>query len=277
MRLKFFGQFLLEENYISSYLLGEALELMDQTNRKLGELAEELGYLKKSQIQDICCNQKIEDALFGELAVKQCLLSETQVKDLLAEQEQKRLRIGDAIVQLGFLSSDKIETYYNEFEREQRKLRRAPTLPPTLVGNPLVEFLVEFLPRISLRLAGVRLKIVDGCQAVERHMKEYTASIMITGEGDLNLMLTADNAFATRIMDGLLGGQLADEDAPPQLNDVLGEFLSIIAGNSLRALHEEGMRGKLGKPQYAQSVPPNGFTFILVSTVGTGSLIIGCS
>ena len=247
---------------------------MDQTNLKLGELAEEFGYLTKFQTQDIHGNQKFEDAFFGELAIKQCLLSDTQVKTLLAEQGKRRLLIGEAVVKLGFLSADKIETYHNEFEREQRKLRLSSILPPALEKNSLVEFLIKFLPKISFRLTGVRLKIVDGCPALERHMKEHTASVMITGNADLNLILTADTEFATKIMDGLLGGQLALEDDPPTLHDVLGEFLSIIASNSLRALHEQGVSGKLGTPKYGQSLPSKGSAFILVSTVGTATLII---
>jgi len=274
MGLKFFGQFLIEEEYITSSQLRQALDLMDDTHVKVGELAQEMGYLNHLQIDNLHREQRYLDAPFGMLAVKRGYLTEAQLTTLLDEQDKRRLRIGDALVELGFVEPSSIEDYFGKFQDEQSQFGRAIALPDSLKNIRLAEYLLGFFPKIALRIGGIRLKVVEGCIAADRHMGPHTASVSIAGEGGLNLMISVDNEFAIQLMNGLLGCELADEDEAPPLNDVLGEFLSIVAGNSLRALQEEGVTGRLGPPNYGGSTPEGGFAFALVSTVGEATLIL---
>jgi len=274
MGLKFFGQFLIEEECITSSQLRQALDLMDETHVKVGELAQEMGYLNQLQVDNLHREQRYLDAPLGTLAVKRGYLTEVQLVSLLEEQDKRRLRIGDALVELGFVEASNIEDYFGKFQEEQSQFGRALTLPGSLANSRLAEYLLGFFPKIALRIGGIKLKVVEGCLAADRHMGAHSASVPIAGEDGLELMITVDDDFATQLMHGLLGGEIPEEDEVPPLNDVLGEFLSIIAGNSLRALQEEGVKGRLGPPDYGGSAPDGGYAFVLVSTVGKGTLVL---
>lgn len=274
MGLKFFGQFLIEEECITSSQLRQALDLMDETHVKVGELALEMGYLNHLQVDNLHREQRYLDAPIGMLAVKRGYLTEAQLTTLLEEQDKRRLRIGDALVELGFVEATNIENYFGKFQDEQSQFGPAIKPPGPLANSRLAEYLLGFFPRIALRIGGIKLKVAEGNLVADRHMGPYTASVSISGEGGLNLMISVDGEFATELMKGLLGIELAEEDEVPPLNDGLGEFLSIIAGNSLRALQEEGVQGELGPPNYGETAPEGGFAFALVSTIGTGTLIL---
>ena len=201
-------------------------------------------------------------------------LGEVEQKLLLEEQDKRRLRIGDALVELGFIEASSIEDYFGKFQDEQSQFGPEIALPASLTNSRLAEYLLGFFPKIAFRIGGIRLKVLEGSLAADQHMSSHTASVSIAGEGGLNLMITVDDEFATQLMHGFLGGELADEDEMPPLDDVLGEFLSVIAGNSLRALQEEGVKGQLGPPDYGGSAPEGGSAFVLVSTIGKGTLIL---
>lgn len=275
MAARFFGQYLIEAGAISSSQLREALDLMESDYEKLGELAVKLGYLRKEDVARLHREQRYVDSPLGELAIERSLMSREQLEKLLERQRSGRLKIGEALVRLGYIEEAKIEDHFAEFKRTQDQLvDRVRTLPLELANNRLAEFVVGFFPKITLRIAEVRLKVVQGCEAASRHMKEHTVSVMISGPEPIDLGLSVDTEFAEAILWGLLGGELAPEDERPSFEDCLGEYVSIVAGNALMALQEEGVRGRIEPPKFPNDVPPGAYAFVLASTRGAGTLLI---
>ena len=105
-------------------------------------------------------------------------------------------------------------------------------------------------------------------------MRENTASVMISGDESLLLTLSVDDEFAEKLMWGLLGGELGPDDERPTYEDTLGEYVSIVSGNSLMALQEEGVHGRIAPPSYDPAPPEGGVAFVLVSTIGSGTLVM---
>lgn len=275
MAARFFGQFLVEEGAITSEQLREALDLMDADYEKLGELAIKQGYLSEAEVTRLHREQRYVDLPFGALAVKRGALTEDQVDSLLTIQRASRLRIGDALSKLGFLTDDEIETRFKSFKFEQDTVvGRSRMLPAELAGSKLAEFLVGFFPKITQRMSDIRLKLVEGCPVGDRHMRENTASVMISGDESLLLTLSVDDDFAEKLMWGLLGGELGPDDERPTHEDTLGEYVSIVSGNSLMALQEEGVHGRIAPPSYDPEPPEGGVAFVLVSTIGSGTLVM---
>ena len=95
MSLKFFGQFLIDQGVVDSNQIRAALQLMDEENRNLGELAEAGGILTAEESAKVNAQQRHCDLRFGDLSVEMGLLSDEQVEYLVGFQEQTRLRIGE--------------------------------------------------------------------------------------------------------------------------------------------------------------------------------------
>ena len=88
------------------------------------------------------------------------------------------------------------------------------------------------------------------------------------------MTLSVDDDFGEAIMWGLLGESLTPDDDRPSYEDVLGEFISIIAGNALMALQEEGVKGRIECPEFGAPNLEQTAAFVLVCTVGAGSLLL---
>ena len=267
MSAKFFGQYLIERGAISSSQLREALDLMESDYEKLGELAIKLGYLRKEDVSRLHREQRYVDSPLGELAIERGLMTREQLEELLSRQRDTRLRIGEALVRLGYIEESKIETHFLTFKRDQDQLiGKVRTLPLELSNNRLAEFVVGFFPKITLRMADIRLKGVQGCEAADRHMKDHTASVLISGPEPLNSVFR----WTKILLKAFLGlGQ----------NCTRNERQLGIAGRrggsrcALMALREEGVRDALNpRPTTIRFHPEH--AFVLASTRGTGTLLI---
>jgi hypothetical protein len=275
MAARFFGQYLIEAGAISAAQLREALDLIESDYEKIGELAVKHGYIEKGDVLRLHREQRYIDAPIGQLAIERGLMTEEQLNKLLTIQQDTRLRIGDALARLGYVAEEVIERHFQSFKFDQDTvLGRARRLPLDLAENRLAEFIINFFPKITLRMCDVRLKIVEGCEAGERHFREHSASVHVDGDESLLVTLSVDGDFGEAIMWGLLGGNIAPEDEKPSYEDVLGEFISIVAGNALMALQEEGIKGRIDCPEFGRPDLSMTSAFVLVCTVGGGTLML---
>ena len=275
MAARFFGQYLIEAGAISAGQLREALDLIESDYEKIGELAVKHGYIEKEDVLRLHREQRYIDSPIGQLAIERGLMTEAQLNKLLTIQQDTRLRIGDALVRLGYVAEDSIEKHFQTFKFDQDAISEAPQrLPLDLLESRLAEFIVSFFPKITLRMCDVRLKVVQGCAASSQHLREHSASVRIDGDESLLMTLSVDDDFGDAIMWGLLGGSITPEDDRPSYEDVLGEFISIIAGNALMALQEEGIKGRIDCPEYGAPELTATCAFVLVCTVGGGTLLL---
>ncbi|MEC9466654.1 MAG: hypothetical protein VX834_12760 [Myxococcota bacterium] len=275
MAARFFGQYLIEAGAISAAQLREALDLIESDYEKIGELAVKHGYLAKDDVNRLHREQRYIDSPLGQLAIERGLMTDEQLNKLLTIQQDTRLRIGDALVRLGYVAEDAIEKHFQAFKFDQdTTLGRTQRLPLDLAENRLAEFIVGFFPKITLRMCDVRLKVVQGCEAAERHFREHSASVRVDGDETVLVTLSVDEDFGEAIMWGLLGGSIAPEDEKPSYEDVLGEFISIVAGNALMALQEEGIKGRIECPEFGRPTLSSTSAFVLVCTVGGGTLML---
>ena len=97
MSVVFFGQFLIERGEIDAVQLREALDLMEQENRTLGELAAAAGYATAADARRVNGEQRRLDLPFGEIALRMGVLNSVELEDLLLVQHETRLHLHDAI------------------------------------------------------------------------------------------------------------------------------------------------------------------------------------
>ena len=277
MSVKFFGQFLLLEEAVSVDQLREALQLMEAEHKVLGELAVENGLLTQEQAGDINRAQLTRDLPFGMLAVEKGLLSEKQVEDLLQQQSKRRLRLGEALVRLGHLDSLEVDALLEKFNADQAPFFGSDLdMPDLLRENSLAAFVLDFLPKIAMRVSRLHLKVANSDQE-GGVFHDATASIVLRGASGIRVSLSADKAFASKLMTGMVRIMSGNFDATPDdesdQEDLLGEFLSILAGHALGAFEQKGEKLAVEPPTYGN--PPDGATvFALVSPHGTAKIYL---
>ena len=118
MFTQYFGQYLLNKNYLTPQQLHEALEVQKETRLKLGVLAVNAGYMTADQADEVNESQKKIDKRFGELAVDMGYLKEEQVEELLSSQKFGHLLLGQALVDKGYMTLQEFEKSINEYKKD---------------------------------------------------------------------------------------------------------------------------------------------------------------
>ena len=123
-----------------------------------------------------------------------------------------------------------------------------------------------------MRVSRIHLKVAN-TEATATH--QSTASITLNGAPGLTITLTADDDFANKLMTGMVRIMSGNFEAEPEPDDdredLLGEFLSIVAGHTLGVMEGEGNKLTVEPPTYGGS-GEDGISFNLVSPHGAASL-----
>ena len=94
-----FGEFLLERGRVSAHDMDAARRMQLINNHLIGVLALDHGFLKPANLEHILNHQTAcSPPRFGEVAIGLGYLSRSQLEELLTIQAENRLRIGDVLV-----------------------------------------------------------------------------------------------------------------------------------------------------------------------------------
>lgn len=118
MFTQFFGNYLLENKYISIEQLLKGLNFQTEVKLKLGVLAINEGFMTSAQVEKVHHMQKRVDKRFGTLAVDMGYMEDVQVNKLLKTQKQGYLVLGQSLVDLGFISMKNFEKALDNYKKE---------------------------------------------------------------------------------------------------------------------------------------------------------------
>ncbi len=118
------GQFLYHSGVISWRTMIQSLGWQMTQRPRMGELANNLGWLSDKDIQRIAGSRQALE-LFGSIAVKLGLLNEFQVKVLLTIQKRRQRRLGDYFVDNGVLSAKELENLVKQCMAHNANLKTA--------------------------------------------------------------------------------------------------------------------------------------------------------
>jgi len=274
MSVKFFGQFLIEQGEVDAGHVREALDLLGQTNRSLGEIAVDQSMMSESDVQRVNHAQRGNDRPFGDLAVELGLLSSEQLVECLRLQRERRLLIGEALVHLGHLKAERLAPMLDAFKADQAQYELGPTsqLPDPLVNNRVAPYVIDLLPKFCMRVAQINLKIGDAQVLGEAPQLTHRVSLPIHAHRGLDVTLLGDHAFVARLASGTSG--ISEEKLDRDLMlDGVGEFLNVLAGNAVSALERTGIQAELGVPDPDAELA-DGWLFDLATSVGRAALVL---
>ena len=111
-----FGEYLLYEGKIDAYELELALYFQKQKHITIGVLAVQEEFLNDRQLCVVLDYQRLRGkGLFGEIAIELGFLSKDDVDSILEMQKRKHIRIGEVLVLFGAVTREEMEEALEEF------------------------------------------------------------------------------------------------------------------------------------------------------------------
>jgi len=281
MTRKFFGQYLIELGEVNPVQVREAIALMDRENPVIGEFAVQANFLTERDASRINREQRRTDRKFGDLAVEMNLLTKEQVREILEQQQAKRLCIGDALARLGYIDKERLEPLHQRFQSERADPATPPTaaFPEVIEDSRLVDFVLDLVPKLALRIARIQVQL-NSCEKWSgAELPPQLATVTIRGGESWSIGLACDRIFASMIHAGFMGGFTGrDTTEDPEissmmLDDCIGEFLNILAGNAMDDLEQQGIEAFLEPPTFGQA-PNEGFYIELEASHGEAVLLL---
>ena len=264
MRPEFFGQFLLRRGEIEEGQLRQALDLMEELNPNIGQLAVAEGFATEADCRRVSDEQRRTDLPFGELAMQMGVLNSIELEELLQQQRETRVDLAAGLVELGCLPDDRARDLYDEWKSEQEQFPSIGVeLPAPLHGSPTADLVVGLLERMFRRVADMPVRLGGGEALSEAPDRVLVASTEAVGTRPLRVTLMVDPEFGERLARGLLGMKL-DTLASELTLDAVGEFLNIMMGNVVATLEEQGYELRLEAPRYGV-LPTGGWIFPIVT------------
>ncbi len=271
MKLSFFGQFLVEQKLLTEEQLADALALMARTNKRLGALAVEAGWLTLPQAELIKERQRTVDALYGEISITSRLLTGEQVEELLRRQVKTNLRIGDAVRQLGFMDERGVEEAFSCFV----EAHRSHSLDTDTFEQPLVSYAIENFNRVLTRMCTVPTKAGGVKRWTRDREMPVACSLPLQGDPSMVVATSMTQEMAVELVAGMLGfseaeSELLDGDL---IDDVIGELLNILAVQLTEHAAEWKLALEPGQPRPG-GLPDRALFASLLTPSGTGAIIV---
>jgi hypothetical protein len=274
MSIKFFGQFLIERAEVDAGHVREALDVLESSNRTIGEIAIAEGMMTLAEAEQVTIAQRAVDKSFGDLAVALDLLNRQDLVACLMIQRGSHVRLGEALVQLGYLASGGLDQLLDEFKVDQEQFQLGETLqlPDPLANNRVAPYILALLQKLALRIAGMQLKIGFPQPLCEAPPYRHQVSVQVNGPRSLEITLMGDDDFCTQLAVGTSGipeAEINDE----LITDAVGEFLNVVCGNTVNALERDGVAADLGMPDY-QAELSDGWIFDLACSRGRACVVL---
>lgn len=274
MSVKFFGQFLIEQGEVDAGDVRHALELLERSNRSLGEIAVSRGFLSDEDAARVNRAQRDKDRQWGDLAVEMKLVAHGELVDCLREQRESRLMIGEALVQLGHLERERLGPLLDAFKSDQAAYAVGvlQQLPDPLANNRIAPYVLDLLPKFARRLGDITIKVGAPQVLAESPPFPHRISLPVYGHRSLEITLVGDSDFCRRVAAATAG--LAESALDAELvTDGVGEFLNVICGNAMSALDRDGVETRLGVPDYDAELT-DGWIFDLATSHGRAALVL---
>jgi CheY-specific phosphatase CheX len=252
MRIRFFGQFLLERGVIRADELLAALEHQERMNLRFGEMAVALELLTERHVDAILSLQRTEDVRAGEAAMRLEYLTEAQVALILRAQKNSHVYLGEALVATGTLTQEQLEAQLVGFAEDQEPFLAASGVPREMdrggIGRPAVDLALTFLSRLAnlkVKLLGCKLGIDGGPRP-----DTFASSMVFTGDISGEVAVRAPAPICAEIATALVGQSVSPRDRLT-IQDALGEFLNVVCGNLSATVARTGKRLELAPPAAA--------------------------
>jgi CheY-specific phosphatase CheX len=258
MAVKFFGQFLVENDLVSRKALLKAIDLQEQVNLKLGEMAISIGYATKADIDRSHNVQLSKDTRLGDLLVEMGILNLKQLDDIVTRQKNTHLYIGEALVRVGALSSDQLQEHLDAFKQDQVPYLSDRIELPAGIANGLVwEMIADLTYKMITRMLGFPFR-PGKCRTVTTIDANFMMAAMdLAGDIEARYIISVSEGIQKEIAKAILREESVDGEPVEVLEDTVMEFVNVICGNVAAKASQMGKVMSI-KPPVAICPPAEG-------------------
>lgn len=253
MGVQYFGQFLIENGYLSRSQLLDAIDHQKSVNVKLGVLAIDQGYMSAGQVEDVILAQRSLNKRFGEIALEKGYISEQDLEKILSRQNNDRIFLGEALVEKGYLSYAQLQEYLEHFNRIQEKcLKKVDSTLAQLSDSQLLiinegeaifkNMILRMLDEQSIISSYIIYKDTDP----EYH--DFHVSQKLFGDQDLTMAISMDRELLLHMSSKLLSMDISELDE--LAIDGGKEFINIVIGHLCVALSNRGIKTETAPPLF---------------------------
>lgn len=235
---QFFGNYLLENQKISTEQYSSCMNYISANHVKLGRLAEIEGLLARKQANELNYLQMENDRQIGDLAVERGYLTKSEVNYLLKCQGNPYLIFIQALEENHFMERDDIDACIAAYQEENGfsdqimdaiKNGQIEHLLPAFadVEDERLQTLLGLILRNIIRFVNSYLRIDKGEFATSLPTK-YIASQKMTGDYEVLIGFSSDDDGILMIADGY-AKEVFDEVNEDAMDSV-AEFVNCVCG-----------------------------------------------
>jgi CheY-specific phosphatase CheX len=249
MAVKFFGQFLVEQNIVTSEALLNAINLQDKINLKLGEMAQEMGLISPADIQRAHNAQMSKDMKLGDLLVEMGILTLAQLNDVIIRQKNTHLYIGEALVQVGALTSDELQKHLDAFKADQAKyVSNGIELPITSAHNNIWEMTADLTYKMVTRVLDLQFRPGKCVVASTLAPNFMLAAMDFSGDVEARYLISVSEGLQKVIAKAILNETSVDNEPAEVLEDTVMEFVNVVCGNVAAKASQMGIIMNINPP-----------------------------
>ncbi len=232
MAVKFFGQFLVENNLITREALLQAIDLQEQKNLRLGETAITAGYVTKEDIERAHNAQMSKDMKLGDVLVEMGILTLNQLNDIITRQKNSHLYIGEALVLVGALSSELLQKHLEAFKLDQAQYVSERIELPAGMANSLVwEMAADMTYKMITRVLGLPFR-PGTCKTVQTVDANFMMAAMdLAGDVGARYIISVSEGIQKKIAKAILREESVEGETLEILEDTVMEFVNVVCGN----------------------------------------------
>jgi len=250
MAVKFFGQFLVEQDAVTGESLLHAIELQERTNLKLGEMAVAMGFITQQDIETAHSAQLSKDMKLGDLLVDLGFLSPLQLDEVISHQKATHLYIGEALVKVGALTPEKLDQYLEAFKADQAPyVANRVELPSWLNENTAAwEMTVDLTYKMITRVLGIQFRPGKFVETSVLSCNHMIAAMDLSGDMTARYLLSVSAGIQKTIAKAILKEDDVENEDDEILEDTVMEFVNIVCGNVVAKASQMGVTLDINPP-----------------------------
>jgi len=249
MAVKFFGQFLVEQGLVSREALISAIELQDQKNLKLGEMAVAMGYITQADIERAHNAQMSKDMKLGDLLVEMGFLTLIQLNDVITRQKNTHLYIGEALVQVGALTSENLQKHLADFKADQAQyVSDGIELPANIANSKIWEMTADLTYKMITRVLDLQFR-PGKCAIAETLAPNFMMAAMdFSGDVEARYLISVSEGLQKTVAKAILREKSVDSEPAEVLEDTVMEFVNVVCGNVAAKASQMGVIMNINPP-----------------------------
>jgi CheY-specific phosphatase CheX len=249
MAVKFFGQFLVEQNIVTGEALLNAINLQDKSNLKLGEMAVTMGLITAADIQRAHNAQMSKDMRLGDLLVEMEFLTLAQLNDVITRQKNTHLYIGEALVQIGSLTNDELQKHLDAFKADQAKyVSNGIELPISSCNDKTWEMAADLTYKMITRVLDLQFR-PGKCTVVPVIPPNFMLAAMdLSGDVEARYYISVSEGLQKSIAKAILSEESVDHESTEILEDTVMEFVNVVCGNVAAKASQMGVIMNINPP-----------------------------